>query len=115
MRDLCCSYLLSENYDNNKVFVDCTLGGGGHTKAILEKGCKVIAIDQDYDSIKLVSNKLSNYVEQNQLEIINTNFRNIKSAVANSKLSDNGLVDGILMDLGISSHQIDVPERGKYF
>ena len=77
--------------------------------------CTILLRIQDPDAILEASNKLSKYIESGQLEVIQTNFRYIKDAVKEkSKLSANngGFVDGVLMDLGISSHQIDEPTRG---
>jgi 16S rRNA (cytosine1402-N4)-methyltransferase len=112
MRKECCSYL---NIEEGKVFVDCTLGGGGHSQAILENGGKVIAIDQDPDAIKYASNRLKSYLMNGQLEIVQTNFRSIKEVVQKSTLAKQGKVDGVLMDLGVSSYQIDEPTRGFAF
>lgn len=117
MRDECCKYLLSGPVQEKGVFVDCTVGGGGHTKAILEKGGKVIAFDQDPDALVETSRKLSRYIESGQLELVHTNFRNIANAVGESKLAKNngGVCNGVLMDLGVSSHQINEPGRGFAF
>ena len=115
MLNECCDNLLIKP---GGVYVDCTMGGGGHTKAILERGGNVIGLDQDPDAIAKTSSTLSKYIESGNLEIIQTNFRFIQDAVRNSKLAsktDTKLVDGILMDLGISSHQIDEPSRGFAF
>ena len=108
----CCEYLLK--YANG-VYVDCTLGGGGHTKAMLEKGCNVIGIDQDPDAISEASTKLSNYLEQGKLEIVRSNFRYLPEILKNSILANGQPVDGVLLDLGVSSHQINNPERGFSF
>jgi 16S rRNA (cytosine1402-N4)-methyltransferase len=100
------------------IYVDCTMGGGGHTKEILERGGNVIGLDQDPDAIAKTSSKLSKYIESGKLEIIQTNFRFIQDAIKKSKLvsmTEAKLVDGVLMDLGISSHQIDEPSRGFSF
>lgn len=126
LRDECCKYL---SIKKDGIYVDCTLGGGGHTRAILERGGRVIGLDQDPDAIATTSRALKHYIDTNRLDIIRTNFRHIVSAVKRSsffnKLAspslDNanplldGLVDGVLMDLGISSHQIDEPTRGFSF
>jgi len=113
MMNECCDLL---NIRPGGVYVDCTMGGGGHTRAILERGGRVIGIDQDPDSIGRVKRLLSNYIATGDLEVIQTNFRNIRDAIANSKLlGDDGAVDGVLMDLGISSFQIDEATRGFAF
>jgi 16S rRNA (cytosine1402-N4)-methyltransferase len=92
------------NIRDGGVYVDATLGGGGHAVAILEKleHGKLIAFDQDKDAIQ-------NLEKNTKLNVIHANFRYMRE-----QLNANGIteVDGILADLGISSHQIDTPERG---
>ncbi len=85
-------------------YVDATYGGGGHSKEILEKltDGKLFAFDQDEDAMK-------NKVEDSRLIMIHQNFIYLKNFL---KLYKAVPVNGILADLGISSHQIDVPERG---
>lgn len=86
------------------IYVDVTYGGGGHSKEILKhlKEGSLIAFDQDQDA-------LSNKVEDERLILINQNFRYMKNFL---KLYKAFPVDGILADLGVSSHQFDVAERG---
>lgn len=113
----CCEML---NIQHGKVYVDCTLGGGGHTKAILERGGFVIGIDQDPDAIARSSAVLKEYIDKKSCELICTNFRNIKGAIAGSQLAGKttekkGVVDGVLMDLGVSSYQINEASRGFAF
>ncbi len=115
MRDECCDGL---NIVKDGIYVDCTLGGGGHTKAILDRGGKVIGIDQDPDAIKRASEILQNYIVDGKLEILQTNFRYITDALKTSKMLfevNRSEVDGVLMDLGISSYQIDEATRGFSF
>ncbi len=92
------------NIIDGGTYVDATFGGGGHTNAILEKftGGRVIAFDQDKDAF-------ANINSDKRLELVHSNFRFMAE-----QLSARGIakVDGILADLGISSHQIDTPERG---
>ena len=87
------------------IYVDVTYGGGGHSHEILnnlgEDG-KLYAFDQDEDAIK-------NELEDERLTLIHQNFRHLKNFL---KLYNAYPVDGILADLGVSSHQIDIPERG---
>ncbi len=107
------SVLLNETVDSlnikpNGIYVDCTLGGAGHTSLILSKlgpDGMVIGIDRDDDAI--LNAKLK--VNDNRLVTVKDNFENIASAVASVGVEH---VDGILMDLGVSSHQLDVAERG---
>jgi 16S rRNA (cytosine1402-N4)-methyltransferase len=86
------------------VYVDATYGGGGHAKAILEKmeGGRLVAFDQDEEAI-------GNRIDDPRLIMVNNNFRFLRNFL---KLHHASPVDGILADLGISSHQIDQPERG---
>lgn len=90
----------------NGIYVDITFGGGGHSKAILEKidGGLLIAFDQDQDAAKEAEK-----IQQRSFKFCKANFRYLKNY-----LRANGVnkVDGILADLGISSHQIDSPGRG---
>ena len=92
------------------VYVDCTLGGGGHTKGIL-KNCtsdsKVIGMDQDEEAIKFAEERLRQYSEK--LIVFKENFKNIDMAVYFSGFEK---VDRILMDIGVSSNQLDKVERG---
>jgi len=85
-------------------YVDATFGGGGHSKEILKhlKGGKLFAFDQDATALK-------NTISDQQITMINSNFRYIRNFL---KLYKAVPVDGILADLGVSSHQIDDPERG---
>ena len=90
------------------VYVDCTLGGAGHTRLILEKlseNGRVIGIDRDEDAIA----NAKETVRDERLITVRDNFENVASAVAAAGFDR---VDGILMDLGVSSHQLDVAERG---
>jgi len=86
------------------IYVDATYGGGGHAKAILGKlgEGKLIAFDQDEEA-------LANRIEDPRLIMVNSNFRFLRNFL---KLHHATPVDGILADLGISSHQIDQPDRG---
>lgn len=108
------SVLLNESIKNlnikeDGIYVDCTLGYAGHSKEILKriKKGKLFAFDQDGEAIKY-SKKILDQIRDNY-EIINSNFVNIKE-----ELSKRGIkkVDGILFDLGVSSVQLDVAERG---
>ena len=87
------------------IYVDVTFGGGGHSKEILKKlgdSGRLIAFDQDQDSIE-------NKIDDDRFLLINKNFMYLKENLLINKIDK---VDGILADFGISSHQIDVPERG---
>ena len=89
----------------NGIYVDLTFGGGGHSKKILKnlgRGGKLYAFDQDSDAEQ-------NKVDDNRLVFINQNFKFLKQ---NLSYHNCDFVDGILADLGVSSYQIDTPERG---
>ncbi|EGD50729.1 16S rRNA (cytosine1402-N4)-methyltransferase [Thermoanaerobacter thermohydrosulfuricus] len=90
------------------IYVDGTLGGGGHSEEILKRLTtgKLIAIDRDLDAIKASKERLKNY---KNVEYINDNFKNIKEIL---KSLDIDKVDGILLDLGVSSYQLEEVERG---
>jgi 16S rRNA (cytosine1402-N4)-methyltransferase len=107
--------LLSETVDGlninpDGVYVDCTLGGAGHSSYLLSqlspKG-RLIAFDQDDIAIANAKEKLSQY--EGQFTIIKSNFRYLKEELANIGVDE---VDGVLFDLGVSSPQLDTPERG---
>lgn len=87
------------------IYVDCTFGGGGHSKAILEKlndNGRLIVFDQDDDARK-------NLPDDERVIFVPQNFRHLKRFLRLHKASE---VDGILADLGVSSHQFDEAERG---
>ena len=92
------------------VYLDCTLGGAGHTQGILEntsEGAVVIAIDQDDDAIEFAEKKLEDY--KGRIKIFKDNFRNLDTVLY---MAGYEKVSGILMDIGVSSYQLDDPERG---
>ena len=96
--------------DINAVYVDCTLGGGGHTEGLLEKSTeksKIIAIDQDDEAISFAKKRLEKYGVK--LQIFKDNFRNLDTVVYSAGYDK---VDRILMDIGVSSNQLDNIERG---
>ena len=109
--------LLKPTIDNlnirpNKIYVDCTIGGAGHSEKILEsnKSCKLVGIDQDDDAIKASTARLERFGKR--VTIVKSNFKDIKQVLADLKIEK---VDGILADLGVSSHQIDSADRGFSF
>ena len=110
--------LLKETVDSldikpDGLYVDCTLGGGGHSEYLLSQLSsegRLIAFDQDETAIKHAKERLSKY--ENQLTIVKSNFRYIKEELNNLGIYE---VDGILFDLGVSSPQLDVAERGFSF
>lgn len=109
------SVLLNETIEQlnirpDGIYVDGTLGGGGHSYQILkrlsEKG-RLIGIDQDADAIKAAGERLSEF--QDRLTIIRSNYANMKEELHAIGVER---VDGIVLDLGVSSFQLDTPERG---
>lgn len=95
------------------VYVDCTLGGGGHSELILQRispNGKLVAFDIDQDAIEAASERLKNY---KNLTIVKDSYINIKSALAN--LGIDKISGGILFDLGASYHQLTKQERGFSF
>ena len=100
------------NIKPDGVYVDCTLGGGGHTKKILselsEKG-RLYSFDQDQTAIDYNEEQLKNEIEKGRLTLIKSNFRNIASELEKRDVLS---LDGIVYDLGVSSPQFDVGERG---
>lgn len=108
------SVLLNEtieglNVKNDGIYVDCTLGGAGHSIEILKRmngSGLLIGIDQDTNALKAASEKLKDF---KNVKYVHNNFYNIDSILDELNIEK---VDGILMDLGVSSHQLDVPERG---
>ena len=92
------------------IYVDGTLGGAGHSMEIvrrLTKGGRLIGIDQDGDAIEAASGKLEPYMDQ--VTIVRSNYAQMKERL--DELSVKG-VDGILLDLGVSSYQLDNSDRG---
>lgn len=108
------SVLLNEvieslNIKEDGIYVDCTLGGAGHSSEILKrlsnKG-RLIGIDQDTNALEAAKEKLKDY---ENVTYVHDNFYNIDSILRELKIDK---VDGILMDLGVSSYQLDTAERG---
>ncbi len=89
-------------------YLDCTLGGGGHSEGILKNSSgTLIAIDQDDEAINFASERLKDYSDR--LKIFRNNFKNMDSVVY---MAGYEKVDAILMDIGVSSKQLDDPNRG---
>ncbi|MDQ5938839.1 MAG: Ribosomal small subunit methyltransferase [Patescibacteria group bacterium] len=114
------SVLLNEVIENiqpqkNQNFIDCTLGGGGYTEALLAKNGphgKVLAFELDDRAIKHVTEKLKKY--KDRLIVVNNNFAHLKEAVEKNR-SKIDKISGIVFDLGLSSDQLDQAKRGFSF
>ncbi len=99
------------NVQSDGTYVDCTLGGGGHTSKILTELANghLYAFDQDQTAIAYNQERLATQIEAGQLTLLHNNFRELKSALQDQNVSS---VDGILYDLGVSSPQFDDASRG---
>lgn len=104
--------IFSEKTGAKNKFLDATFGRGGHTKKILDTfpNIQVTALDQDPDAIEYGNKEFSEYIKQNRLRMIKSNFSKYGSSDSASEYDTR--YDGILMDLGVSSPQLDTPSRG---
>ena len=97
------------NIKTGGTYVDCTLGGGGHTSEILRRlngtGC-LVSIDRDLAAINNAKQKFNGV---DNLKIIHSSFNRLEAILEELEIKK---VDGIMMDVGVSSYQIDNPERG---
>lgn len=106
-----CMDLLNLAQRPSGVFVDGTLGGGGHTEQMLRRTTgRVIGIDRDWDALRAAGARLSPFGER--FVPLHGNYANIKTLLRQAGLDG---MDGMLMDLGVSSYQLDNPERGFSF
>jgi len=109
------SVLLHETIENlnirpNGIYVDGTLGGGGHSFQILKQlgdGGRLIGIDQDEDALKAAGERLAIFDEK--VTMVRSNYCHMKQVLAELGIES---VSGIILDLGVSSYQLDEPERG---
>lgn len=93
-----------------KHIIDCTLGGGGHTELLLEQGATVWGIDRDPDARRAATLKLSRF--GSRFKVLAGNFQDVETLLTQQGVTQ---VDGLLADLGVSSHQIDTASRGFSF
>ncbi len=94
------------------IYVDCTLGGAGHSEYLLSQlgpDGHLYAFDQDQKALDFAKQRLQSFVDKGQVTFIKSNFRQLKSKLAELDVMK---VDGILYDLGVSSPQLDEAERG---
>ncbi|KGG80561.1 16S rRNA methyltransferase [Caloranaerobacter azorensis H53214] len=108
------SVLLNEvieglNIRENGIYVDGTIGGAGHSKEIVKrlKNGRLIGIDQDMNAIRKAEEELKHYIDK--VTLVHDNFSNISNILNRLNID---VIDGVLLDLGVSSHQLDVAERG---
>ncbi|MGI6092581.1 MAG: 16S rRNA (cytosine(1402)-N(4))-methyltransferase RsmH [Veillonellaceae bacterium] len=109
------SVLMEESIDKlitdpSGIYVDCTLGGSGHASQIvqrLDEAGRFIGIDQDPEAISVGKQRLAN--ARCRVDIVQNNFRNLEQILDELHVDQ---IDGIIFDLGVSSHQLDIPERG---
>lgn len=95
--------------NENKIIVDGTAGGGGHSGEIAKTAKRVISIDQDPDAITVLKERLG---DKKNVTIVHDNYSNIKNIISNLDIEK---IDGLLLDLGVSSFQLDTAERGFSF
>ena len=97
------------NIDPDGIYVDCTLGGGGHSSSILSRleKCRLYAFDQDDEALGAAKDRLKQY--EDNVVFIKSNFRHLTEELHKRNITK---VDGVLFDLGVSSPQLDEGERG---
>mgnify|MGYP002762168883 FL=1 len=95
--------------NENKIIVDGTAGGGGHSGEIAKRAKRVISIDQDPDAIAVLNERLG---DKENVTIVHDNYSNIKNIISNLNIEQ---INGLLLDLGVSSFQLDTAERGFSF
>lgn len=97
------------NINPDGIYVDCTVGGGGHSEEILKRlnHGSLIAIDQDTEALEVARVHLRPWADQ--VIFVHANFKDLKDILKNLSIEK---VDGIILDIGVSSHQLDDGERG---
>ena len=96
----------SLNIDKSKIILDGTAGGGGHSRKIAKRAGRLIAVDQDPDAIKVLHERLDSF---DNVTIVQNNFSNVKDILKEQGIEK---IDGMLLDLGVSSFQLDTAQRG---
>ncbi len=102
---------IEELLANATTVLDCTLGGGGHSAALLERGMRVTGVDRDPRALAAARERLADYEKSGQFRALLGNYADVGGA----GLADIEKFDGILLDLGVSSHQFDDLSRGFTF
>lgn len=97
------------NLDNSKIILDGTAGGGGHSREIAKTAGLLISVDRDPDAIAVLNERLG---DLNNVKIVHDNFSNIKKILKDLDIDG---IDGVLLDLGVSSFQLDTADRGFSF
>jgi 16S rRNA (cytosine1402-N4)-methyltransferase len=96
-----------------KRYIDATIGGGGHTIEILRRGAGVLGIDADWDAVNFTKKRLEEELpekkEGKDWRVVQGNFRNIVRIAGENGFEE---IDGMLFDLGVSSYQLDSPDKG---
>lgn len=95
-----------------RLIVDGTLGGGGHAEAILRTGAEVIGLDRDAEAIAHASGRLAAPMAAGRARVVQANYRDLPSVLAQLGIES---IDGLLLDIGVSSRQLDCAERGFSF
>lgn len=97
------------NIKENGIYLDCTLGGGGHSELILKKLTtgRLIAIDKDEEALAFAKSRLSGYGDK--VTFVHSDFKRADEVLDDLNIDR---IDGVLMDLGVSSYQLDAAERG---
>lgn len=93
-----------------KLYVDGTLGGGGHSEALLAAGARVIGIDQDPEALRYATDRLARFSDR--FTAVHGSFANVGELLDGMRI---GSIDGALLDIGVSSHQLDTAARGFSF
>lgn len=97
-------------------YLDCTLGDGGHTKEIIKRGGKVVGIDVDPEALKRVRNRFKDEgIDKSKYRLIQGNFRDVKNLINEQTDTEHQKFAGAIFDLGVSSVQLETPERGFSF
>lgn len=99
------------NIQSSGIYMDLTAGGGGHSAAILDRliSGRLICVDQDPDAIDVLRER---FAGRSNVNIVQSNFSRVRAILEELELPG---VDGVLMDIGVSSYQLDTPERGFSF
>ena len=100
-----CMGMLDVSQD--KLYMDGTLGGGGHSEGILERGGRLIGIDRDSEAIAAAKKRLERF--RDRATFVKSNYADVKTVLETLDIPS---IDGALLDLGVSSYQLDNPERG---